>query len=97
MIGPIRRGMVRRHANTDTRFSIDDQPLLPRAASNRTLESHGKNQGDDNSPSEEAVTMTDARTTLRGTDASSWTRHLGGLITLIGWGSAPSNKTRLTL
>ena len=32
MIGPIRRGMVRRHANTDTRFSIDNQPLLPRAA-----------------------------------------------------------------
>ena len=31
-IGPIRRGMVRRHANTDTRFSIDNQPLLPRAA-----------------------------------------------------------------
>ena len=29
---PIRRGMVRRHANTDTRFSIDNQPLLPRAA-----------------------------------------------------------------
>ena len=25
--------MVRRHANTDTRFSIDNQPLLPRAAS----------------------------------------------------------------
>ena len=24
--------MVRRHANTDTRFSIDNQPLLPRAA-----------------------------------------------------------------
>ena len=35
MIGPIRRGMVRRHANTDTRFSIDNQPLLPRAASQR--------------------------------------------------------------
>ena len=32
MIGPIPRGMVRRHANTDTRFSIDNQPLLPRAA-----------------------------------------------------------------
>ena len=32
MIGPIRRGMVRRYANTDTRFSIDNQPLLPRAA-----------------------------------------------------------------
>ena len=31
-IGRIRRGMVRRHANTDTRFSIDTQPLLPRAA-----------------------------------------------------------------
>ena len=31
VIGPIRRGMVRRHANTDTRFSIDNQPLLPRA------------------------------------------------------------------
>ena len=25
--------MVRRHANTDTRFSIDNQPLLPRAPS----------------------------------------------------------------
>ena len=24
------RGMVRRHINTDTRFSIDNQPLLPR-------------------------------------------------------------------
>ena len=36
MIGPIRRGMVRRHANTDTRFSIDNQPLLPRAASGHT-------------------------------------------------------------
>ena len=24
--------MVRRHANTDTRFSIDNRPLLPRAA-----------------------------------------------------------------
>ena len=32
MIGPIRRGMVRRHANTDTRFSIDNLPLLPRTA-----------------------------------------------------------------
>ena len=32
-IGPIRRGVVRRHANTDTRFSIDNQPLLPRAPS----------------------------------------------------------------
>ena len=31
-IGRIRRGMVRRHANTDTRFSIDNRPLLPRAA-----------------------------------------------------------------
>ena len=27
--------MVRRHANTDTRFSIDKQPLLPRAARQR--------------------------------------------------------------
>ena len=27
--------MVRRHANTDTRFSIDNQPLLPRAARGR--------------------------------------------------------------
>ena len=36
-IGRIRRGMIRRHANTDTRFSIDNQPLLPRAASSLAL------------------------------------------------------------
>ena len=40
MIGPIRRGIVRRHANTDTRFSIDNQPLLPRAARVRPRDSY---------------------------------------------------------
>ena len=39
MIG-IRRGMVRRHANTDTRFSIDNQPLLPRAARSLRMASY---------------------------------------------------------
>ena len=47
MIGPIRRGMVRRHANTDTRFSIDNQPLLLRAAMGRGVSNVQREAEDD--------------------------------------------------